>query len=422
MTAVVNEDTWTARRINRTALITMTVMVFAWSIDYIDRFSIGMALPLIGREFGIGKTEQGWLVTVFALVYMACQIPAGFLADRFGARGPMLVTLVAWSVFTALTGMAGTFGMLLVVRGLFGVCQGLFPAASFKAVAERTTPANRATSAGVMLSASGIGSGVAPLIVGPLLMAVGWRHTFFWMAGVGAVIGVVVWAFLPKALPVALSSLPRTEAKTPEVSRKQLLKSPVIWKFTLLFCTTNMLSYGLITWVPSYLLEARGLTLTQTGVASAIPMLVSIGTTILGGWLFDRYFHDHGRWYLGSVALVTVVLLVLMVNAGSTVQFTVYETLAFGVFGLATMGVFGLPLRVLPTALTGIGMGVMNFGGQVAGAVAPLAMGWLAETFSYTAAFGFLIGSTLVTVVLAFWVPQNPAQFAFASPKQTAAA
>jgi fucose permease len=99
------------------------------------------------------------------------------------------------------------------------------------------------------------------------------------------------------------------------------------------------------------------------------------------------------------------------------VEFTVYETLAVGVFGLATMGVFGLPLRVLPTALTGIGMGVMNFGGQVAGAVAPLAMGWLADTFSYTAAFGFLIGSTLLTVVFAFWVPQTPAQFAFAGAK-----
>ncbi|WP_410666394.1 MFS transporter [Amycolatopsis sp. lyj-84] len=413
MTAVVNEDTWTARRINRTALITMVVMVCAWAVDYIDRFSIGMALPMIGAEFDLSKTQQGWLVTVFALVYMVCQIPAGFLADRYGSRGPMLVTLLAWSAFTAMTGMAGTFGMLLVIRGLFGVCQGLFPAASFKAIAERTTPGNRATVTGVMLSAGGIGAGLAPLIVGPLLMAVGWRHTFFWMAGIGAIIGVAVWTILPKALPKSLSSLPRAESAPPEVSRKQVLKSFVVWKFTLLFCVTNMLNYGMITWVPSYLLETRGLSLSQTGVLAAIPMLVSIGTTILGGWLFDRYFHDHGRWYLSSIALVTVVLLTLMVNADSTVEFTVYETLALAVFGMATMAVFGLPLRVLPTAVTGIGMGVMNFGGQVAGAVAPVAMGWLADTFSYTAAFGFLIGTTFLTALMAFWVPQNPAQFTF---------
>ncbi|KAA2261447.1 MFS transporter [Solihabitans fulvus] len=414
MTAAVTEDTWTPRLVNRTALITMVVMLFAWSIDYIDRFSISMALPSIGHEFGLSKTSQGWLVTVFALVYMACQIPAGFLADRYGSRKPMLCTLVLWSVFTAMTGIAGTFGTLLVVRGLFGVCQGLFPAASFKAVAERTTPANRATATGVMLSASGIGAGLAPLIVGPLLMAIGWRHTFFWMAGCGAAIGIAVWAMLPKALPARLSSLSDAATAAPQVSRAQVLRSPLVWKFTLLFCVTNMLSYGLVTWVPSYLLEARHLTLSQTGVLAAIPMLVSLGTTILGGWLFDRYFHDKGRWYLGSIALLTVVLLILMVSASTTTEFTVYETLAVGLFSMATMSVFGLPLRVLPPSVIGLGAGIMNFGGQIAGAVAPLAMGWLADSFSYTAAFGFLIVTTLITAVVAFWVPQNATEFTFA--------
>ncbi|GAA3566667.1 hypothetical protein GCM10022222_58190 [Amycolatopsis ultiminotia] len=232
---------WTARRINRTALVTMGVMLLAWSVDYIDRFAISMALPSIGAEFGLGKTAQGWLVTVFALVYLACQIPAGFLADRYGSRVPMLVTLVLWSGFTALTGMAGTFGVLLLVRALFGVCQGCFPAASFKAIAERTTPANRGTAAGVMLSASGIGSGLAPLIVGPLLMAVGWRHTFLWMAGCGALIGVAVWAVLPKRLPDRLTRLPG-ETDAPAVPRSRVLRAGVIWKFALLFCVTNMLS------------------------------------------------------------------------------------------------------------------------------------------------------------------------------------
>jgi MFS family permease len=406
------EELWTPRRVNRTALVTMVVMLFAWSVDYIDRFAISMALPSIGTEFALSKSAQGWLVTVFALVYMICQIPAGYLADRYGSRRPMLVTLVLWSVFTALTGMAGTFGLLLLVRALFGVAQGCFPAASFKAVAERTTPANRATASGVMLSASGIGAGLAPLIVGPLLMALGWRHTFLWMAGCGAVIGVAVWAILPRALPERLSSLPHETG--PSMPRSRVLRSVVVWKFALLFCLVNMLSYGLITWVPSYLVEARHLSLAQTGLLAAIPMLVSIGTTMLGGWLFDRFFHDRARWFLAGIALVTVVLLALMVAAGSTTEFTVYETLAVGVFGLATMGVFGLPLRVLPPAVTGVGMGIMNFGGQVAGAVAPVTMGWLADRFSYPAAFGFLIGTTLLAAVVAFWVPQRADQFTFA--------
>ncbi|SDY09166.1 Sugar phosphate permease [Amycolatopsis xylanica] len=415
-TAGSEQDTaelWTTRRVNRTALLTMVVMLFAWSVDYVDRFSISMALPLIGQEFQVGKTEQGWLITVFALVYMVCQIPAGYLADRFGSRGPMLVTLIMWSVFTALSGMAGTFGLLLVIRGLFGVCQGCFPAASIKAIAERTTPENRATTTGVMMAAGGVGAGIAPLIVGPLLLAVGWRHTFVWIAACGVILGVVVWAILPKPLPARLSEN-RKETQAPQgISRKQVLRSPMIWKFALLFCVSNMLAYGLVTWVPSYLVEVRHLPLDQTGVYAAIPMLVGIGTTILGGWLFDKYFHDKARWYLAVVSIVTAVLLALMVNAGGTVEFTVYETLAVGVSSLATMAVFGLPLRVLPPAVAGLGAGIMNFGGQVAGAIAPVVMGLLADHFSFTAAFGFLIVTTVLTAVVAFWVPQHAGQFSF---------
>ncbi|MGW1410068.1 hypothetical protein [Streptomyces sp. NPDC002403] len=73
----------------------------------------------------------------------------------------------------------------------------------------------------------------------------------------------------------------------------------------------------------------------------------------------------------------------------------------------------GLPRRALPTTTTGLGTGIMNFGGQVAGVVAPVAMGWPADTFSYSAAFGFFVITTLPTVVTALWVPQRVEQFTF---------
>ncbi|MFE0019675.1 MFS transporter [Amycolatopsis sp. NPDC059021] len=407
--APVTED-WTRSRIRRTATLTMIILLLAWSIDYVDRFAIGMALPSIGAEFGLSKTLQGLLVTTFAVVYLACQVPAGFLADRFGSRKPMLVTLVLWSGFTALTGLAGTFGVLLAMRALFGISQGCFPAASFKAVAERTTPDRRATVTGVMLASSGVGPGLAPLIVAPLIAAVGWRHTFLWLALGGVLIGVLLWSLLPKPLPARLNA---TVGNAPPVSasRREVLRSPQLWKFAVLFCSMNMLAYGLITWVPSYLLEARHVSMAQTGLLSAIPMLVTVVTTILGGWLFDRFFAQRARWFLASITLGTAVLLGLMTAAGTTAEFTVYETLAIGLSGLSTMCIFGLPLRILPPALTGTGMSVLNFGGQVAGASAPLLMGWLADTFSYTAAFGLLIFTTALAAIFAFWVPQRPEQF-----------
>ncbi|MEV4246647.1 MFS transporter [Streptosporangium canum] len=396
-------------QIRKTATVTVGLLMGVWVIDYVDRVMMAVALPFIGEEFALTKTEQGWLITAFSLVYLLCQVPGGILADKFGARRQLMVSLLLWSVFTALTGIAWGLASLLVIRALFGVGQGLFPGASFKAIAERTTPAVRATAAGAMLASNQLGAGVAPLIVAPLILALGWRHTFWVTAAAGVVIGVLLWKLLPKALPAHLNGSDVVQDKG--TSLGAVMRSPSVWKFAALFCTTNMLGYGLITWVPSYLLEERGISLINTGVMAAIPGLVACATAFLGGWLFDRFFHDRARLYVIPLLLVTAVLLVLMLMADSAVGFTVYQTLAMGVAGLSTMGILGMPVRALPPAVIGSGMGVVNVGGQIAGVLAPVLMGFLVDKFSYTAAFGLLIATTVLGALIALIVPQRPEQF-----------
>ncbi|MEQ0558575.1 MFS transporter [Amycolatopsis sp. NEAU-NG30] len=405
-------------RIGRTAVLTVVVLVLAWTIDFVDRFTISMAMPFIGAEFGIGKTAQGLLFTTFSLVYLLCQLPAGYLADRFGARGMLLATLLLWSAFTGLTGLAGSFAGLIVVRALFGAAQGCFPPASFKAVAERTTPRTRGTVTGVVMSASGFGPGIAPLIVAPLIAAAGWRSTFLTLAAGGAAIGVLLWALLPRPLPSRLTGTADPAGRTPRASRRDVLRSRQLWKFAAVFCSMNLLVSGLISWVPSYLLETRHLSITATGVLAAIPMLVTVGTTVLGGWLFDRFFHDRIRWFLVPVVALTAVFLALMLTASSAIQFTVYETVALGVASLGSMCLFGLPMRALPTEHAGIGMGMLNAGGQLAAAVSPLLMGFLVDRFSYTAAFGLLVVTTAAGAVVACRLPQGTAQFGFGETAQ----
>ncbi|MGI5490013.1 MFS transporter [Microtetraspora malaysiensis] len=405
------EDTPTLAptQIRRTATVTVGLLMGVWVIDYVDRVMMAVALPFIGEDFALTKTEQGWLITAFSLVYMLCQVPGGILADRFGARRQLMVSLLLWSVFTALTGIAWGLASLLVIRALFGVGQGLFPGASFKAIAERTTPAVRATAAGAMLASNQLGAGVAPLIVAPLILALGWRHTFWVTAAAGVAIGALLWKLLPKALPAHLNGSDIVHNKG--LGLGTVMRSPSVWKFAALFCATNMLGYGMITWVPSYLLEERGISLINTGVMSAIPGLVMCATVFLGGWLFDRFFHDRARLYVIPLLLVTAVLLVLMLMADSAVGFTVYQTLAMGVAGLSSMGILGMPVRALPPAVIGSGMSVVNVGGQIAGVLAPVLMGFLVDKFSYNAAFGLLIATTILGALIALIVPQRAEQF-----------
>ena len=111
-------------------------------IDMIDRVMIGLALPMIGDEFSLSNTQLGGVVSIFAIFYMLGQVPGGMLADRFGPRPLLIVALLLWSVFTALTGFAWGLVSLMVMRAMFGLSQGLFPAASFKALAERNPSEN----------------------------------------------------------------------------------------------------------------------------------------------------------------------------------------------------------------------------------------------------------------------------------------
>lgn len=403
------ETEWTPARVRKTATVTVGLLCGVWVIDYVDRVMMAVALPFIGGEFELSKTEQGWLITAFSLAYLLCQLPGGILADRFGARRLLVVSLVLWSVFTALTGLAWGLAALLVIRVLFGVGQGLFPGASFKALAERTTPQRRATATGSMLGANQLGAGLAPLIVAPLLLVFGWRHTFWVTAAAGVVIGLALWALLPKRLPPALNGSDQVAAGSIGIS--SVLRSSSVWKFAALFCATNMLGYGMMTWVPSYLMEERGISLLNTGLFAAIPGLVMTVTTVLGGWLFDRYFHQRARLYVIPLLLCTAVLLVLMLQAEITAGFTLFQTLALAVAGLSSMGILGMPVRALPPAVIGAGMSVVNVGGQIAGVVTPVLMGFLVDRFSYTAAFGLLIGTTVLGALIAFVVPQRADQF-----------
>ncbi|MDT7617815.1 MAG: hypothetical protein QOF00_5262 [Pseudonocardiales bacterium] len=427
----VAQSEWTPSRVRRTATVTVGLLMGVYVIDYIDRVMIAVALPFIGGDLGLSKTGQGWLITVFALVYMVFQIPGGYLADRFGSRRLLLTSLLLGSVFTALSGLVWGFVALLVVRALFGAGQALFPGASFKAIAERTVPGSRATATGLMLSSNFLGAGLGPLVVAPVLLLLGWRHTFWAVALAGVLIALLLVTLLPRALPPHLTAAeptvepaagpgdePSGAAAGPgpaAYSMRTVLRTGAVWKFAALFCATNMLSYGMITWIPSYLLEVRGISLLQTGVAAAIPFLVMSLCVFLGGWLFDRYFAQRARIFAIPVLLAAAVMLVLMLRAETTVEFTLYQTLAMGIAGLSFMCVLGMPIRALPTAVVASGMGVVNMGGQLAGVLAPVVMGFLVDRFSYTAAFGFLIFSTVAAALIAMFVPQRPADFTMAT-------
>ncbi len=409
-----------SRQAARVARLSVGLLFVAWVIDYIDRLVIVLALPSIEKDFGLDKTEGGLILTAFFIAYAVCQVPGGYLADRFGAKRTMLAALVLWSAFTGLTGLAVSFGMLLIVRVLFGVTEGAFPAASMKAISERTLPHQRMTATGLMLASNPLGSALAPLVAAPVLIAFGWKQTFWVVAGLGLIMAVVTWRALPAPVGTQASAVttkaPKSAARPPAtvIRTSDLLRHSMLYRFALLFVGFDLVSWGLISWAPSYLLQARGLNIAHTAVYTAIPWLVATVSTVVGGLLFDRYFVGRHRWLVVPSMVGTGIMLVLMINSHTAGQFVLYESLGMAFMWLSFMPIFGLPLRMLPPSVAGLAGGLVNFGGQFAGALAPFIMGWLADTYGFTAAFSFLLIGVVIAIGASLWTPQNPEVFAAA--------
>ncbi|WP_051342344.1 MFS transporter [Pseudonocardia spinosispora] len=393
--------------IRRVIAVSVTILFVAWIVDYVDRLVIATALPTIGTEFGLNHTQQGLLLTAFFVTYALFQIPGGMLADRIGSRKTMVIAMTAWSAFTGLSGLATSLGMLLIVRVLFGASEGIFPGAAMKATNERTTPRNRMTAGGVILSANTLGAALAPLIAAPLITAIGWRHAFFSIAVAGVAVAALLWFALPRALSSRLTrDVPVTGRG---LSVFAMLGKGVLWRFALIYGGYNLVFWGMAAWVPGYLQTERHLSLNASGLLASIPPACGVVGSVLGGLLFDRVFPHRHRLLIVPPCVVSGIFLLLMARAASTEMFIIYQALTMLVYSLPSQPIFGLPLRLLPAEVVGSASAMINMGGQISGAIAPIAMGILADEVSFTAAFLFLELGLATAVIAAYWAPQRPA-------------
>lgn len=395
--------------IDKAARFTVILLFFSWLIDYIDRLVITLALPDIGKTFSLSPVEMGAVVSAFAVTYALFQIPGGIIADRFGARRVMVGTMAVWSVFTALTGVVGSYFNLLVVRSLFGVGEALFPAASMKAIGERVPQKQRITANSIMLSSNSFGAAIAPLIAGPAIALVGWRHSFFIVMGLGFLMSIILWTKLPAPMSGVSANNQKNNTETLGVGAKisDVLFSGIIWRFALLFGSFCVVIWGLLAWVPTYLINARHLHIVVAGFYTSIPWFCGAIGTIIGGILFDKFFSNRFRLLVVPVEIIGAIFLFLMTRSNSTIEYVVFLSLALFFLQMAFLPIFGLPLRLLSPHVMATGGSIINFGGQMGGFIAPISMGWIIQHFSYDMSFNFLIFALFVSALTAFSIPQS---------------
>src|SRR5581483_5575105 len=160
-------------------------------ILYLDRICISRALTDIKKDLGLDDGEAGVILGAFTLAYGLFEIPIGHWGDRFGSRGVLARIAIWWSAFTMLTGACTGFGMMLVVRFLFGAGEaGALPNVA-RVIARWFPPHDRGPAQGLIMTAAMVGGAFSPVLADALIQhpQLGWRWAFVVLGAPG-----IAWA------------------------------------------------------------------------------------------------------------------------------------------------------------------------------------------------------------------------------------
>ncbi|HUJ68180.1 MAG TPA: MFS transporter [Syntrophorhabdales bacterium] len=399
------------------------IMFIAWILSYVDRMVMSVSMPYIAKDFHLTPVAVGILMSSFFFGYALMQIPAGMLADRFGVRKVITVGLVWWSAFTALTAWAGSYAIMLVIRVLFGLGEACLPPSYFKSVAFWTPLKERGTMNSIVMSSNSLGPALAPLFAVGIIAAYGWRSVFSFLFIPGIIMAGLVWIFVSEkpeesrwiskeeVEEISAGSARAQEGKQDNLTIGDALKNPVVWKVLCTLFVFMIAAWGYMTWLPSYLVKARGLSLAKMGPAASLPFFAGFVGAIVAGYLSDKLFLRHRNILYIICVLLAAVFLYLTYSTAHVGPAIAYNTLAGFFLMAANAGLTAIPITVIPKEIMGVSMGVINFGNQMAGFLAPTIIGFLVQFSggSFNSTFIFLIIACLLTAVISLSLRERPA-------------
>ena len=398
----------------------LAVLCLVYFVAYIDRVNISVAGPLIRSELGLTPTELGLIFSAFAYPYAAMQIVGGWLSDKFGPRLVLTVLSVLWAVATIMTGLSWSIASLVAFRVLVGLGEGgAFPTAT-RALTFWMPVGERGFAQGITHSFARLGGAVTPPIVLAIVAASGWRGSFI-VLGLLSVLCTVAWVVVFRNTPAehpwmttselnemtAVAARPRGSAtsRTPWgeiVSR--------MWLVTLVDFCYGWSLWVFLTWLPSYLSEARGFKLNAMALMTMLPLMAGVIGDTLGGVISDTLFRRTGNLRLARRTLLLVGLLgalAFMIPAVMTnsPRGAVYGlALAFFFLELTNAVLWTLPIDIAGT-YAGTAGGMMNTGFGIAGMISPVVFGVIIErTGRYDLPFLLSAGLLLVGAVCSVFI------------------
>ncbi|MEH2921649.1 MFS transporter [Samsonia erythrinae] len=385
------------------------LMWLAIAINYIDRTVLSAAAPHLVSELHLTPEMMGFIMAAFFWSYSLLQIPAGWFADRFGQKKALGLAVGWWSVATSAMGLATGFKSLLGLRIALGIGEAAAYPSNAGIAAKWFPDKERATISGLFDSASKFGGAVAmPLIVW-MIYVFDWRLTFAIIGSMG-ILWVIAWYFIYSENPEDHKKISKAEVdyiRQGQVQKHgtnterpmkwyQLLRYRNIWAMCLGFFTINYTSYFFITWLPTYLVQEKGMDFIKMGIIAALPLISGMIIEVFAGWASDKIAHKKILSLTATRKLFLTIGLLMALCIGfapftdSVVVTVILLCVAKSGTTVAASQVWALPGDVAPQNMVSMVAGLQNTVSNMGGAVGPIITGAIvAATGSFTYALVF---------------------------------
>ncbi|MDR1702370.1 MAG: MFS transporter [Sporomusaceae bacterium] len=368
------------------------------TFNYVDRATLSIAAPAIRNDLGMDAISMGIAFSAFGWAYTSFQIPGGWVLEKWSSRVVYGTGLLFWSVFTFLQGFSTGFLMLFVFRFLMGVFEApAFPANSRIAAMWFPTK-ERGFATAIFNSAQYFALAAFTPLMAWTVAHYNWPMVFFSTGAVGILLALVWFKIMRdptehKGVNQAELDYIRDGGGLADLGAK---KTPVSWKnikmlisnrqmigiYLAQFCVVTI-TWFFLTWFPSYLVTAKGMSMLKVGIVASIPAIAGFIGGVLGGtwsdWLLRR---GKSLTFARKLPIVLGLLLsssiVLCNYVESDIAVIAIMSLAFFSKGLGALG-WCLVGDTSPKEMVGLSGGIFNFISQLAGIATPLVIGYILQ-------------------------------------------
>jgi MFS transporter, ACS family, D-galactonate transporter len=361
-------------RIPRALWCILVLMVVSVAINYIDRGSLSTAAPLLQADMAIPPAQLGWLLSSFFWTYALLQIVSGWLVDRYEVKWVMAIGFFVWSMATAATGLAGSFGVLFLLRLLLGIGESVAYPCYSKIMAAYFSEPQRGLANGLIDAGTKLGPALGMLTGGMLMARYGWRPVFI-VLGLGSLLWLPAWfKWMPRAR--LAEEAPASEG----AGFGEILSRRSAWATIAGHFCGNYFWYFLLTWLPYYLVRERGFSMDRMAIVTAVAYGVTALSTTTTGWLADRFIAAGSSptrvrkacTALGLAFATAVVCVVFVHSSAGAMAILMFSCLSYGIFASSH---WAITQTIAGPSAVGKWSGLQNCLANMAGVAAPAVTG-----------------------------------------------